>query len=148
MKIRPIALLLMALPATVSAAPSGRWAHSAHATEEYGIRNDSENRNGIRIVCAPDTTAIYFSVDGRDPGPNSRVWVTIGRKKFDVPVDEHGVLTTGNSVRSSYFYSLWEAIRAGSRMTVRLSTGETTSFTLKDSAKVLPREACTTDFGR
>jgi hypothetical protein len=164
MKVGMLALLVATLPAAASAATTGRWLSAyTDGASEYGISNDIEARTIVRIVCVPDSAAIYFRIDGQDPEPssaiyfridgrspepNSHILVTIGRKRLEVPVNERGVLTTGNSVQSGYFHSLWKDIRGGSRMTVHFSTGQEAVFSLAGSSSVLPRDACSTHFDR
>lgn len=137
------------VPTWVLAEPVGRWwAGFGQGTFEYGIKNDSAGSDAVYIACAPDTTYVNFSVGGSQPKPDTEVLVVIGRDEFILRADELGHVGTKSHVESDNFIELWRAMRAGRDMRVRLSTGETTVFTLDGSSRALGEEPCETDFAR
>jgi len=142
-----LAALIIANPA--SAEPTGRWwAGFGQGAFEYGIKNDSAGSDSIYMFCAQDHTYISFSIGGIAPTPGQTVIVTIGSDKFELFVSNLGYFETRSRAGNATYGILWAAIRAGANMRVRLPTGQSTNFTLKGAAKVLPRAPCQTDFAR
>ena len=148
---RPIlVVLVVATSATVAwAEPIGRWwAGYGQGNLEYGIHNDSAGIDSVYIGCGEEQTYVSFTVGGVEPKHGSAILVTIGADEFELPIGKWGSFETGSHVASDNFHALWDAIRTGEFMRVRLATGQSTVFTLKGAAKALPKEACKTDFER
>lgn len=144
------ALGLVMLSAAVSAANFGRWGSGfGQGVLEYGIQNDSAGSDRIYIACSDDWgTSISFTVGGKNPPARSDVFVAAGRDQLELMTDENGSFRTGSHVASDTFRYLWTMMRRENVLHVRLSSGESTSFTLNGAAKVLPRDPCKTDFER
>lgn len=142
-----IAVLTVAGGAT--AEPIGRWwAGFGQGNFEYGIHNDSAGSDTVYISCGEVPTTIEFTVGGVNPKDGADVLVTVGADEFVLRAGKGGYFETKSHVDSDTFHALWDAMRAGQAMRVRLATGQSTAFTLKGAAKVLPKEACATDFER
>lgn len=143
-------MLCIAAPSAASAEPMGRWFSGyGQGTTEYGIKNDSAGSDYLYIACSPEYgTSISFTIGGKNPRPRSTVIATIGSDEFELYTDGMGQFQTASRVSYDTFRTLWEAMRTGSAMRVRLSTGQSTAFTLKGAAKVLGRQHCQTDFER
>lgn len=142
------ALALMAVT-SAAAEPIGRWwAGFGQGNFEYAIKNDSAGSDQFYIGCGEVPTTIRFRIGGVEPKRGQSVLITIGGDEFDLPLGESGYFETKSHVASDNFRALWSAIRAGQVMRVRLSSGQSTAFTLKGAAKALPKDACTTDFER
>jgi hypothetical protein len=140
-------VLSAAKSGVVSAEPMGRWYSGfGQGITEYGIKNDSAGSDYFYIAWAPDGATIDFTVGGKNPQPQSTVIVDRGADDFELPTDDHGRFTTGSHVASDNFRALWQSLRSGSLVRIRLSTGETTVFTLKRAAKILPAKRCKTAF--
>lgn len=138
---------LIATPA--AAEPIGRWwAGFGQGNFEYGIHNDSAGGDTVYIACGEAPATIEFTVGGVQPRPGSSILVIIGADEFELPAGEQGRFETGSHVASDTFHALWDAMRRGQVMRVRLATGQSTAFTLKGAAKVLPAVSCLTDFER
>lgn len=149
--IRPmlLGLGLAAAPVAAYAEPIGRWFSGfGQGTVEYGIRNDSAGSDYLYIACAPDRTYISLTVGGAQPRSGDRITITIDADEFEIMAGEHGYFQTGSHVESDTFRAVWESMRAGSNMRVRLSTGQSTNFTLSGSARTLGPQPCETDFER
>lgn len=132
-----------------SAEPIGRWwAGFGQGNFEYAIKNDSAGSDQFYIGCGEVPTTISFRIGGVEPRRGQSVLITIGGDEFDLPLGDNGYFETKSHVASDNFRALWSAIRTGQVMRVRLSTGQSTAFTLKGAAKALPKEACATDFER
>ena len=139
--------LAIGFPSLAFAEPIGRWwSGYGQGTLEYGIKNDSAGNDTVYIACAYDHTTINFDVGGKDPRPRSLVVVVIGADEWELYVDNEGMIPTSSHVAADNFISLWKGMRNGSSMRVRLSTGESTVFSLSGSSKALPKEPCKTDF--
>lgn len=131
------------------AEPIGRWwAGFGQGNFEYAIKNDSAGSDEFYIGCGEVPTTINFRISGVEPKRGQSVLITIGADEFDLTLGENGYFETRSHVASDNFRALWSAIRAGQVMRVRLSTGQSTAFTLKGAAKTLPKDACPTDFER
>lgn len=145
----PFALALFAVGNPAAAEPIGRWWSGwGMGTFEYGYKSAASGGNVVYIACSDSETSIRFSIRGRDPRPRSVVSVAVGRDTFEVITDQWGTGTTESHVAADTFVSLWSAMRAGSSMQVRFSTGETARFTLGGSAEALPKQPCKPDFWR
>lgn len=139
------ALALLAAP--LSAEPTGRWYGAfGQGAFEYGIKNDSAGSDYFYIYCPQEGAKILITVGGKNPAADSIARVVIGGDEFELPIDSSGEFTTGTHVGNDNFHALWDAMRSGSVMRVRLSTGQSTAFTLKNTAKVLPKKARATAF--
>lgn len=138
-------LAITALPA--SAEPTGRWFSGyGQGTMEYGIKNDSAGSDYFYIACPEDGATINFTVGGKNPEPHSVVIVVIGADEYELFTGKTGEFRTTSHVGYDNFRSLWTSMRKGQTMRVRLSTGESTAFTLRGAAAALPREHCKTSF--
>lgn len=139
----------VAITGVAAAEPIGRWwAGFGQGNFEYAVKNDSAGSDEFYIGCGEVPTTISFRISGVEPKRGQSVLITIGGDEFDLPLGENGYFETKSHVASDNFRALWSAIRAGQVMRVRLSTGQSTSFTLKGAAKALPKESCTTEFER
>jgi hypothetical protein len=145
-----LAIFSVSISTFVSAEPIGRWFSGfGQGTMEYGIKNDSAGSDYFYIACSPDFgTSISITVRGKDAPANQNVIVVIGSEEYDLFTDKNGDFSTESRVASDTFRSLWNSIRSGSAMRVRLQSGESTVFTLEGSGKVLDKEPCETDFER
>lgn len=144
-----LALAFTSLTNIAAAEPIGRWwAGFGQGTFEYGIHNDSAGSDTVYIACGENSTNIDFKVGGVRAVPGSSILVNIGADEFELSTDEKGYFQTNSHVASDTFHALWGAIRSGEVMRVRLSTGQSTAFSLKGTTKVLPKEGCQTDFER
>lgn len=156
MKITRKSLFINALITSIALAsgeagaePTGKWwAGFGQGTFEYGIKNDSAGSDEFYIACGYDFTTISFKISGVVPKQGQRVVINIGGDEFDLWLGARGDFETKSHVDSDNFYALWDALRAGQIMRVRLSSGQSTAFTLKGAAKTLPKDACQTDFAR
>ena len=141
--------LALAISSPALAEPVGRWLSGfGQGTFEYGIKNDSVGSDEVYIACAEDNTYISFTVGGVSPRQGSNIIMTIGPDEFVVMAGKNGYFQTASHVDADNFHALWDAMRAGQNLRVRLSTGQSTNFTLKGAAKVLPKAPCKTDFAR
>jgi hypothetical protein len=139
--------LFACLPA--QAEPTGRWwSGFGQGNLEYGIKNDSAGSDEFYIACMQDRTYISLRIGGVEPKQGQSAIVTIGPDEFEVQLGKDGYVETASHVGYDTFRAWWAAMRAGANMRVRLSTGQSTNFTLKGAAKILPRDACETDFQR
>lgn len=146
MKLWILGLSALAISTTVHAEPIGRWwSGFGQGTVEYGIKNDSAGSDEFYIACKPSGATINITVSGVDAPKNSHVIVTIGADEYELATDEWGEFRTNSTVADAVFGALWASIRKGSVMRVRLSTGQTTPFTLSGSAKILPKDFCMTE---
>ena len=144
-----LAVAALACATTASAQPIGRWwAGFGQGNFEYGIHNDSAGSDAVYISCGEVPTTIEFTVGGVKPKQGSTIIATIGADEFELPAGRGGLFETKSHAESGNFRALWTAMRIGQVMRVRLSTGQSTVFTLKGAAKVLPKESCPTDFER
>jgi len=144
-----VCLTALSLSAPALTEPTGRWwSGFGQGTTEYGIKNDSAGSDSFYMVCAPDRTYVSLRIGGREPRKGETVTVTIGRDEFTLFLGENGYFETNSHVNHDTYLALWAAIREGADMRVRLATGQSTNFTLLGAAKILPREACATDFAR
>ena len=145
-----ISIVAANVSAGASAEPIGRWFSGyGQGTLEYGIKNDSAGSDYFYIACSPDLgTSISITVSGRNARRGDPILAVIGADEFELWPDESGDFQTGSRVAYDTFRTLWNAMRRGSAMRVRLPTGESTVFTLAGAAKTLPREHCQTDFER
>lgn len=132
-------------PAT--AEPIGRWFSGfGQGTVEYGIKNDSAGSDYFYIACTPEGAQIRVTVGGKDASPGTDVIITIGAEEFELFTSADGWINTESHVADGIFRSLWEAIRSGSVMRVRLPTGQSAPFTLRGTAEVMPKDPCLTGF--
>jgi len=148
---RIMAAVTLLVPAgSTSAASFGEWgAGFGQGVLEYGIKNDSAGSDHLYIACSDDWgTSVSFTVGGKSPPAKSDVFVAAGRDQLELSTDEWGSFTTKSHVASDTFRYLWAIIRRESVLHVRLASGESTTFSLKGAAKVLPREPCKTDYER
>ena len=145
-----LAFVLCLTISPASAEPIDRWWSGwGMGVFEYGYRSDSAGSDTIYISCSDDWgTNIRFTIGGKDPEPISEITVVIDGKELRLFTNSDGSVPTESHLAASNFWSLWEMIRSGQTMWVKLSTGESTTFPLKGSAKALPREHCKTDFAR
>lgn len=140
---------LAVLTGSANAEPIGRWwTGFGQGNFEYGIHNDSAGSDTVYISCGEVPTTIEFTIGGVNPKQGSDILVTIGADEFVLPAGKDGYFETKSHVASDNFHALWDAMRAGQFMRVRLASGQSTAFTLKGAAKVLPKQACATDFER
>ena len=148
--MRQFFFMAAALTLTASIAnaePIGRWwAGFGQGNFEYGIHNDSAGSDTVYISCGEVPTTIEFTIGGVNPKQGSDILVTIGADEFVLSAGKDGYFDTKSHVASDNFHALWDAMRAGQFMRVRLASGQSTAFMLKGAAKVLPKQACTTDF--
>lgn len=142
---------MIASPA-VWAAPIGQWFFDyGQGNFSYAIYNDSAGSDSFEFY---DTTngltgggvGISVRVGGVSPLPYSTVIVTIGGDEWQLPVDREGGVPTDCHVCAANFDDLWDHVRKGAVMRVRLSTGQSTRFTLAGAAKVLGRRPPKADF--
>lgn len=146
MSVAPI-LILLGVSTTAGAEPIGRWFSGyGQGTMEYGLKNDSAGSDYFYIACPEDGATISFTVGGKNPRPNSKVFVVIGSDEYELYTDKAGEFRTDSHVDYDTFRTLWSSLRAGNAARVRLSSGQSTAFTLAGAAKVLPREQCKTGF--
>ncbi len=139
----------LAIAGTADAEPIGRWwAGFGQGNFEYAIKNDSAGSDEFYIGCGELPTTIRFRIGGVEPIEGQSVLINIGADEFDLRLGRQGRFETKSHVESDNFHALWDVIRSGKIMRVRLSTGQSTVFTLKGAAKALPKEACSTDFER
>lgn len=145
-----ICAILLASAHPAGAEPIGRWFSGyGQGTLEYGIKNDSAGSDYFYIACSPDFgTSIRITVGAQDAKPGSTTIVVIGGDEFELWTDKDGVFRTDSHVAYDTFRSLWDAMRRGTVMRVRLSSGQSTVFTLRGAAIELPRAHCETDFER
>ncbi len=113
---------------------------------EYGLKNDSAGSDYFYIACFEDGATISLTVGGKNPQPTSKVLVVIGADEYELYTDKAGEFRTDSHVAYDTFRTLWASLRTGSVARVRLSSGQSTAFTLVGAAKVLPREQCKTGF--
>ena len=141
-----LALALVALATPAAAEPMGSWRSGwGQGVTEYGIKNDSAGSDHIYIACSDDDGAsVRFSVGGAEAPKRGMVIVTIGADEFELQINKSGHFPTMSRVDAAIFDALWTAIRKGQVMRVRLSTGQSTLFTLRGAAKVLPPHSCDT----
>lgn len=93
-------------------------------------------------------TAIVV-VQGLEPAPNSDVEVTIdGTRTFKLMFDRNRIVRTDCEECAFAYTRLWQAVRLGNRMSVRLANGQTGEFPLKGTAAVIPATPCKPDFER
>lgn len=142
--------VMLALTTSASAEPMGKWFSGwGQGVSEYGIKNDSAGSDYFYIACPDDDGAvIHITVGGKNPEPLSTVIVTIGSDEYELYINDSRKFDTSSHVASDNFTALWAALRSGEVMRVRLSTGETTAFTLKGTSKALPQSPCVTSFER
>lgn len=149
-------VLMMAVAAAASlfgggalAEPTGVWwAGFGQGNFEYAIKNDSAGSDEFYVSCGEVPTTIRVRVGGVDPQAGQTSVVTIGAAEYELFTGPGGEFETKSHVGSDTFHALWDAIRGGQVMRVRLATGQSTVFTLKGAAKALPKESCPTDFER
>lgn len=142
-----MAVGLIACSGMASGEPIGRWFSGyGQGTMEYGLKNDSAGSDYFYIACPYDGATISFTVGGKNPRPLSTVIVVVGAEEYELTTDKWGQFRTTSHVSYDIFRSLWASMRSGSAMRVRLSSGQSTAFTLKGAAKVLPRDQCETGF--
>lgn len=142
--------LCLATPTTLAAEPIGRWWSGwGMGVSEYGYKADSGGNDSIYIACSPDSgTSVSFTITGESPDPESEVTVVIDGEEIRLFADKDGQIPTDSRAADGNFRYLWEMIRKGRTMRVRLSTGESTRFPLIGSTKALGAEPCETDFAR
>lgn len=145
-----VGVIAAAIASTAVAEPIGRWwSGFGQGNSEYGIKNDSAGADEIYIACGEVPTTVSFTVTGHHPKPGDTAYVTIGRDEFVLPLGRQGEFETVSHVAADNFQALWTSIRSGSAMRVRLSTGQSTGFTLKGAGAALPKTGgCTPDFAR
>lgn len=132
-----------------SAEPIGRWwIGFGQGNTEYGVHNDSSEADTIYIACGQVPTTISFRVGGVEPAEGEVIVVTIDDEEFELLIGTDGQFKTASHVASDTFNLLWDYIRSGDYMRVRLGTGESTVFTLAGTSSTLPKKGCSTDFER
>jgi len=148
-----VLVVLAALaPTPAPAEPIGKWWSGwGQGVTEIGIKNDSAGSDEIYIACSqdrPNHTTISFTIGGKNPRPGSSVFIVIGSDTLEFPIDEHGNGSTNTHVAADNFTFLWDAIRRGRWMVVRLATGESTRFMLAGAAAALrgKENTCKPDF--
>lgn len=147
--IGALAITIAGIAGEASAEPIGKWwAGSGQGNLEYAIKNDSAGSDQFYIGCGWAPTTISLKVGGVEPKQGQHAFITIDGDEFDLSLGEYGNFETKSHVDSDTFIALWTAIRAGQTMRVKLSTGQSTSFTLTGAAKALPKEPCETDFAK
>lgn len=140
-------IILIATAGVAHAEPIGRWwTGFGQGNFEYAIKNDSAGSDEFFINCGEVPTTISMRIGGVEPKAGQTAFVTIGGDEFELSLGKDGYFETNSHVASDNFHAVWDAIRAGDDMRVRLSTGQSTAFTLKGAAKALPKQACPTDF--
>jgi hypothetical protein len=151
MRSLPVVLIaaILASAGAAHAEPIGRWwAGFGQGNFEYAIKNDSAGSDQFYIGCGEVPTTISMTIGGVEPKAGQTAVITIGADEFELPLGRDGYFETKSHVASDTFHAVWDAIRAGHAMRVRLSSGQSTAFTLKGAAKALPKDACPTDFER
>lgn len=148
MKIRVfVAAGIFALSSPAFAEPIGRWFSGyGQGTTEFGIKNDSAGSDYFYIACSDRGASISFTVGGINPSPRSTVIIVIGAEEYELGVGKSGEFKTSSHVAYDNFRSLWASLRACKAMRVRLSTEQSTVFSLTGAAKILPRTQCKTAF--
>lgn len=143
------AAAVMVLATGAAAEPAGRWFGGlGQGAAEYGVKNDNAGSDGFYIACLPDGASIMLTVGGRTPVPLSTVSVLVDADAFELATDASGDFSTASRDGHTRFLALWDALRDGDALQVRLSTGQSARFSLSGTAKVLPRQHCRTAFER
>lgn len=143
------AAAVMFLTAGAAAEPTGRWFSAvAQGVTEYGVKNDNAGSDYFYIACQAEGAAIMVTVGGATPQPMSTLVVAIDDDEYQLGTDATGDIGTVSRAGHDSFLALWESLRDGDVMRVRLSTGQSSVFSLAGTAKVLPRRHCRTGFER
>jgi hypothetical protein len=147
-----IALFLISFGATsVQAERSGDWVSGyGQGLIEYStdIGDSSFRLFDGSASGFLDKVSFHVSVQGTEPKPKSIVTIHIGNRTFEFPIDKDGDANTNCKICALEWDGLWNAIRAGQAMTVRLQTGQSAQFSLKGSGKLLGPEPFIADFYR
>lgn len=134
-----------ALPATAQEWKSGFGQGSTEAWIELGPGNE------IYISCTGGfgrpITGIWFTLAGEEPPPNSIVTVIVdGADPLEVPMDDHGALSSNSRVDAAWFELVRDALRSGSSAYIRFPDGKGARFPLTGSAEAIGD--CPADFWR
>lgn len=146
------ALASLSLQSTLSTAGEG-WTkgYENGGITYYAIRNGAGDL--LKLDC-PDAGSVVRGasltviLDGMSPEPNSFVTVVADGTKQPLPTDNYGDVVTDDHMSSMAFQSAWSMMRAGRRLVVRLSDGQSATFSAENAGAVIPEDPCATAFNR
>lgn len=124
------------------AEPIGRWfSSSEQGSLVYGFTKSGAGLDAIYIVCGPGEARLRVTVGSAQPKPRDLVKFIVDRNEWDMFTnDDREVVASGSDAGN--FIGLWNAMRRGQAVRVRLASGGTATFALRGAAKVLPRQPC------
>jgi hypothetical protein len=129
------------LPGVAQAEPVGRWyVDTGQGSPTYGF-NKGSGLDAISIVCMPGDARVRVLVGTGSPRPRDMVKFIVDGNEWDLFTNDSQEVSAGGSDSGS-FAGLWNAMRRGKVLRVRLASGGTATFSLAGAARTLPRQPC------
>jgi hypothetical protein len=141
-RLTGLVIALAAWSGGAQAEPIGRWfGASDSGAPVYGFTRDAAGLDAIQIVCAPGEPRLRVLVGSARPKPRDLVKFVIDGTEWDLFTNDDQEVTPQGQDGGS-FIGLWNGLRRGQAVRVRLASGGAATFSLRGAARVLPRQPC------